>query len=154
MLTPTGTGWSLPVESIPDHVRPVVVEPHPVYQGFVLDEPEQARAGVSGLWFGGYPSDFDVAEPERREGTRYLRVLVEARGDADRVPKRLSERVDAEPGVDDSVVVGDSAFYRGVLHCPERTVPETVRRFGVEFESERLEEVVRCHCPSRAGESG
>src|SRR5690606_22025434 len=56
------------------------VDPRPV-----VGQAEDARARVAGLGIGGQRADLDVAEAERRQAGGDLRLLVEARGDAEHV---------------------------------------------------------------------
>jgi hypothetical protein len=84
----------LAVESLADDVCAFVVESHAVDECLVLAESEQSRSGIPGLPLGRHAADLHVSESERRERARYLCVLIEPRGHADRVRKRVLERLD------------------------------------------------------------
>ena len=73
-----------PRQALPAGRRALVVEAHPVDEGPVLGQPEEARPGVSRLGPGRDGSDLDVAEPERVEAADEHLALVEPRRHAER----------------------------------------------------------------------
>ena len=64
-----------------------IVEPEPVDQAVVGDEPEDARLRVARLRFRRHRSRFGKAAAHRQHGIGHARILVEASGDTDRIWK-------------------------------------------------------------------
>ena len=73
------------VQPLGEGVEPGVVEPHPVDDGPVLAEAEQARLGIAGLGPGRDRAAFDEAEAEARQAAQGLAVLVQTRRQTDRI---------------------------------------------------------------------
>ena len=76
-----------------DRLRAVVVEAHPVDHRLLARIAEDPRPRVARLGQRGHRPDLDVPEAERRRCGPRTRVLVEARGEADRVGKVEPERL-------------------------------------------------------------
>jgi hypothetical protein len=68
-----------------DRLHAVVVEAEAVDRGAIGAQAEQARAGIAGLRARGRGADLDEAEARAQERCHRLGVLVEARGEAERV---------------------------------------------------------------------
>ena len=77
-----------PREARPGFVVAFVVEAEPVDDRTVLAQPEQSGARVAGLRTRRQRSDLDKAETEPQHRARNLGVLVESRGEPERVRKR------------------------------------------------------------------
>ncbi len=73
-----------------------VVEAEPVDDGAILDQPEHARLGISGLRAWRHCSDLGEAAAHGEHRIGHARVLVEARRDAERIGKVETERRDSE----------------------------------------------------------
>jgi len=86
----------LPIEPFADDVGTLVVEPHPVYESFVLAQPKQSRSRIPRLLLSGDAADLDVTEPQRCEAARDLSILVEAGRDAHGIGKLVPECLNAQ----------------------------------------------------------
>jgi hypothetical protein len=71
-----------------------LLKPHPVDHPPILGEAEQARAGIAGLRQRRQRPHLDEAEAEAEHLAEDLRILVEARGQADRVGKGEAGKLD------------------------------------------------------------
>ena len=74
------------------------IEAEPVDDACIGIEPEQPRPRIAGLRLRRDGADFDEAEAEPQQRVRHFGVLVEARGDADRIGKlRPNARIANRP---------------------------------------------------------
>ncbi len=124
-------------------LEPAVVEAHPVDHRPILGQPEQPRPRIPRLGPRGQGPDLDEAEAEAEHLRGHLGILVEARGEPDRIGE-------IEPG--------DSDGEAGILHCrlarrnrPQRPDRQPMCPLRVEGEEEGADERIERHAPSLRG---
>ncbi len=79
-----------------ERIDAAVVEAEPVDDGLALRNAEHARLRIARLRAWRRRADFDEAEAERRERIDVRAVLVESRGETDRVLEAQTERIDRQ----------------------------------------------------------
>ncbi len=124
-------------------VESLVVEAHPVDHRPVLRQPEQPRLRISRLRPRSQRSDLDEAEAEAEHLAIDLAVLVEARGEADRVRKVDPGDLDRQHRIGRRRKSG-----RNRLQRPDR---QPMRPLRVEREDQRSDEGIKRHPPSLRG---
>ena len=88
---------------------PRLLKPHPVDDGAVLRQPEQARTRIARLRQRRHRAGLHEAEAETRQRAHHPGVLVEAGGDADRVGEAQPHRLDRQRRVAGAVVMAAEA---------------------------------------------
>ncbi len=116
-------------------VHAIIVEAHAVDDGAVLDQAEQARARIAGLRARGDAADLDKAETQSQGAAIAFRILVKARGQADRVgkielPQKLAQG-------------GRGRSRRGRRQHAQEPHGQTVRFFGIAGEQCRPQQAVK-----------
>ena len=81
-------------QSIGHHIGAIVIETESINQCLLLRVTEDSRLRIPRLRFGGHSSDFDKAEAQRGPCGKRDPVLIEARGQPDRIAKGQAEEVD------------------------------------------------------------
>ena len=94
MFTPSTPGLAQPQQPFMRLAIAAIVEAHAVDDRRVLGEAKQPRLWVADLRLGRERADLDEAEAERERAAGRFGVLVEARGEADRVGEFQAERFD------------------------------------------------------------
>src|ERR1700719_3866037 len=75
------------MEAIYYSIEPAAIEPHAVDDRLILFEAEQARFWIAGLRSGSDGADLDKPEPEPSHRFSHSGILIEARGEPDRIGK-------------------------------------------------------------------
>src|SRR5690606_21416649 len=78
--------WVL-LQSLHCRFHSSIVEPHPVYDGRIFLQTEQARGSISNLRFGRHRSDFDKSDTQIRKFFVQLGILVESSSQTHRIWK-------------------------------------------------------------------
>src|SRR5262245_33090469 len=102
---------------------PAIVEPEPVDKCVIHVQSEDARAQIADLWPWGKRADLGVTQTHAEHRGDHARVLVEARGDAERIGERQPPYAGRKP----AVIAPRAARMNADLQRPERQLVRLLR---------------------------